>query len=42
MLKFIFCLIIVAIISLILYACFLVGKDSNNSVNIEEMEKYDE
>lgn len=37
-----FIIIIWAIISLILYACFLVGKDSNNSVNIEEMEKYDE
>lgn len=38
----IICFILVAIISLILYACFLVGKDSDNSVTIEEMEKYNE
>ena len=42
MLKFIFCLIIWAIIGLFLYVCFSVGKDSDYSENIEEMEKYDE
>lgn len=38
----IICFIIGAITSLILYACFLVGKATDEAVNIEEMEKHNE
>lgn len=42
MFKFFIVIFIGAIISLILYACILVGKDSESSVNIEEMENLNE
>lgn len=42
MFLYIICFILGAIISLFLYACIIVGKDSDKTINIEEMENQNE